>query len=273
MYNSFFTFLLKAQISCLCEQASVNAQISSIKYSLQFFIAFEYGRTQTQFYRSKSGNRGTIKISLERNSFWPVVVTEGDSKAFIDRAKKNRLYILLQNYWYCLIASSPRFNLIWKLLCLQFLKLDALYLLDSRRPPKAYGNLNNYYFCNRHCLSFILLYTYIFFLGGDLKFISVISDYSHASEITIDSNVWYIFKLIFKQVIMLIILKQAQTTWSRKEDVYDLHHGLTVANENLLYLSTLADLVNILSFVLRARATIIHVLLRSPASGDLPPFI
>lgn len=94
---------------------------------------------------------------------------------------------------------------------------------------------------------YFVVYTYIF-LAGDLKFISVISDYSHASEIKIDSNVWYIFKLIFKQVIMLIILKQAQTTWSRKEDVYDLHHGLTVANENLLYLSTRADLVNILSF-------------------------
>ena len=86
MYNSFFSSLRKAQISCLCEQTSVNAQLSSIKYALQFFIAFEYGRTLTHFYRSRSGNRGTIKISLKQNSFRPVVVTEGHSKAFIDRA-------------------------------------------------------------------------------------------------------------------------------------------------------------------------------------------
>ena len=46
--------------------------------------------------------------------------------------------------------------------------------------------------------------------------------------------------------------------------------ALTVANENLLYLSTRAD--RILSFVSRLRATIIHMLLRS-TSGDLPPFI
>ena len=51
-----------------------------------------------------------------------------------------RQFILFQNFWYSLIASSISFNLLWGFRYLQF-KASALHRLELETPLKVYGNL------------------------------------------------------------------------------------------------------------------------------------